>query len=79
MATKYNRNPEIMLEWCEECDAKNRMLDSCSTGAARREIVLFYQTGVEFERYEKGVFFCRNGEKILTRKILFLAGTGVLR
>ena len=46
-----------MLEWCEECDAKNRMLDSCSTGAARRVIVLFYQTGVEFERYETGVFF----------------------
>ena len=68
-----------MLEWCEECYAKNRMLDSCSTGAARREIVLFYQTGVEFERYETGVFFCRNGEKILTRKILFLPGTGVLR
>ena len=33
------------------------MLDSCSTGAARREIVLFYQTEVEFERYETGVFF----------------------
>ena len=60
-----------MFEWCENLETPllkgkwetisnkdiNRMLDSCSTGAARREIVLFYQTEVEFERYETGVFF----------------------
>ena len=33
------------------------MLVSCITGAARREIIPFYQTGVAFERYETGVFF----------------------
>ena len=35
------------------------MLVSCITGAARREIIPFYQTGVAFERYETGVAFER--------------------
>ena len=33
------------------------MLVSCITGAARREIIPFYQTGAALERYETGVFF----------------------
>ena len=33
------------------------MLVSCIKGAARREIIPFYQTGAAFERYETGVFF----------------------
>ncbi len=32
------------------------MLVSCITGAARKEIVPFYQMVVAFERYETGVF-----------------------
>ena len=70
-ATKYDGNPEIMFDWCENLETHllndeletipdkdfKKMLVSCITGAVSREITPFYQTGVAFERYETGVFF----------------------
>jgi len=67
---KYNGNPEILFYWCKNLEPRllnskwetiqnkdvKRMLLSCITGTARREVVPFYQTGVAFERYETGVF-----------------------
>ena len=54
-----------------------RMLWSCITESARKEIVLFHPKGSAFEKSEIGVFY-RNVE-ILTKEICGRPETGILK
>ena len=67
----------IIHEWEKiPTEAVKRMLQSCITGSAKKEILLFHPTGLVVKNYETGVFFYRNVEKVLTRKIRGRLETG---
>ena len=71
-----------MFEWCKNLETHllkdgwetipdkdiKRMMVSCITGAARREIIPFFQMGVAFERCEAGVFFAEMMKRFLQQK-----------
>ena len=75
---KNSGNPEKVLEWCENLEnhkwetipngAVKRMLWSCTTGPARREIVPFYPTGLAFKSHETGLLFTEMLERFHKRK-----------